>query len=178
MSWTGNLEPQVGAEVSSQAVCNCGPLIALAGINQLALLPHLFRKVAIPAVVYQELTGSRRFAVTWQLFNQPWLEVVPVPEPCDASLASQIDPGEAAVLALACQLKNAEVLVDERKARRLAERLYGLCMVGTGGLLLRAKAAGLIPAVQPALANMRAHGYHLSDRLVEAICRAAGEGLA
>jgi len=25
----------VGAEVSNQAVCNCGPLIALAGINYL-----------------------------------------------------------------------------------------------------------------------------------------------
>ena len=30
---------------------------------------------------------------------------------------------------------------------------------------------------QLALASMRAHGYYLSDRLVEAICRAAGEGL-
>ena len=72
----------------------------------------------------------------------------------------------------------AVLLIDERKARRLAEHLYGLRIVGTRGLLLRAKTAGLIPAVQPALASMRAHGYYLSDRLVEAICRAAGEGLA
>jgi len=87
--------------------------------------------VSIPAVVYQELTGSLRFAATRHVFNQSWLEVVPLPEPCDAVLASQLDPGEAAVLALACRLKNAEVLVDERKARRLAERLYGLRIVGT-----------------------------------------------
>ncbi|MCX6923405.1 MAG: DUF3368 domain-containing protein [Verrucomicrobia bacterium] len=129
------MAPQVGAEVSSQAVCNCGPLIALAGINQLALLPHLFRKVVIPTPVYQELTGSLRFAATRHLFNQSWLEVVSLLEPCDAVLASQLDPGEAAVLALACTLENTEVLIDERKARRLAERLYRLRIVGTGGLL-------------------------------------------
>ena len=168
----------MGAEVSNQVVCNCGPLIALAGINQLSLLRHLFRKVSIPAVVYQELTGSRRFAATRHLFNQSWLEVVPLPEPCDAALAAQLDPGEATVLTLACRLKDAEVLIDERKARRLAERLYGLRIVGTGGLLLRAKAAGLISGVQPILTGMKANGYHLSDRLVAAICQAAGEGSA
>jgi len=59
----------MGAEVSNQAVGNCGPLIALAGINQLALLPQLFRKVSIPAVVYQELTSSLRFAATRHVFN-------------------------------------------------------------------------------------------------------------
>jgi hypothetical protein len=165
----------VGVEASNQVVCNCGPLIALAGINQLSLLPRLFRKVSVPAVVHQELTGSRRFAAARHLFNQPWLAVVPLPEPCDAVLVAQLDSGEAAVLTLACQLKDAEVLIDERKGRRLAERLYGLRILGTGGLLLRAKAAGLIPGVQPILAGMKANGYHLSDRLVDAICQAAGE---
>lgn len=119
--------------------------------------------------------GSQRFAATRHLFNQSWLEVVPLPEPCDADLASQLDPGEAAVLTLAHRLREAEVLIDERKGRRLAERRYGLRILGTGGLLLRAKAAGLIPGVQPVLAGMKANGYHLSDRLVGAICQAAGE---
>jgi len=165
----------VSAEASNQVVCNCGPLIALAGVNQLSLLQHLFRKVSIPAVVHQELIGSQRFAATRHLFNQPWLEVVPLPEPSDVVLASQLDRGEADVLTLARQLKNAEVLIDERKARRLAERLYSLRILGTGGLLLRAKTAGLIAGVRPVLAGMKANGYHLSDRLVEAICQAAGE---
>jgi hypothetical protein len=165
----------VGVEPSTRVVCNCGPLIALAGINQLPLLDSLFRKVIIPSVVYQELTGSRRFAASRHLFGQPWLEVVALPEPTDAVLAFQLDPGEAAVLTLASRLADAEVLIDERKARRLAERLYGLRIVGTGGLLLRAKAAGLIPAVQPLLMAMKTNGYHLSERLMRAVTQVAGE---
>lgn len=57
----------------------------------------------------------------------------------------------------------------------MAERVYGLRILGTGGLLLRAKAAGLIPGVRPLLKLMKKNGYHLSDRLLEAVCHAAGE---
>ncbi|MHB8523812.1 MAG: DUF3368 domain-containing protein [Limisphaerales bacterium] len=162
-------------EPSRVVVCNCGPLIALAGINQLALLPRLFDQVWVPVAVQRELTGSRRFAGTREVFGQPWLKVASPSEPVDPFLASQLDPGEAAVLTLARQFKNVEVLIDERKGRRVAERVYGLRILGTGGCLLRAKAAGLIAGVQPCLAAMKGNGYHLSSRLVRAICQAAGE---
>ena len=76
---------------------------------------------------------------------------------------------------LARELADVAVLIDERKARRIAERVYGLRILGTGGLLLRAKVAGLVPGVQPLLTAMRKNGYHLSDRLVQAVCEAAGE---
>jgi len=156
-------------------VCNCGPLIALAGIRQLDLLPSLFRHISIPADVHAELTGSLRFASAHDLFTQPWLEVVSLPGPMDPFLCSQLDPGEAAVVVLARQMPGAEVLMDERRGRRVAEQVYGLPIVGTGGLLLRAKAAGLIPAVNPLLTAMKTNGYHLSDRLMRAISGAAGE---
>ena len=159
-------------------VCNCGPLIALAGVNQLSLLSRLFNQIWVPAVVHQELTGSRRFANARTLFEQPWLQIRNPLGSCDAFLAAQLDPGEAAVITLARQLADTEVLIDERKARRVAERVYGLHILGTGGLLLRAKAAGLVPGVQPLLTAMRKNGYHLSDRLLNAVCQAAGEAPA
>lgn len=170
-----NLPLAVAANPASRVVCNCGPLIALAGVGQLDLLPQLFRQVCIPTEVYDELTGSQRFESVRNLFHQPWLEIIPLPTPCDPLLTVQLDTGEAAVLTLARLFPGAEVLMDERKGRRLAERLFGLRVLGTGGLLLRAKRAGLIPAVQPVLVAMKNNGYHLSDRLMQAIWQAAGE---
>lgn len=78
------------------------------------------------------------------------------------------------MLILARQMQGAEVLMDERRGRRVAEQVYGLPIVGTGGLLLRAKAAGLFCG-QLLLTAMKTNGYHLSDRLIQAVCVAAGE---
>ena len=163
------------ADNLSTLVCNCGPLIALAGIDQLSLLPHLFNTIWVPEVVHRELTGSRRFAQSNSMFVQPWLKLRNPAMPSDAFLSAQLDPGEVSVITLARELREAEVLIDERKARRVAERVYGLRILGTGGLLLRAKVSGLIPCVRPLLNKMRKNGYHLSDRLLEAVCQATGE---
>src|SRR5256885_2278103 len=68
-----------------------------------------------------------------------------------------LDPGEAMVLALALARRAAgddvEVALDEKKGRRAAETL-GLPLVGTAGLLLRAKADGRIAAVAPVLEEL------------------------
>jgi len=165
----------VPTDSTLDVVCNCGPLIALAAIRQLDLLPRLYHRVWIPAEVHRELTGAARFVSARQLFSQPWIEVVSLSGPVDSLLGSQLDAGEAAVLTLARERPSAEVLMDERRGRRLAERVYGLRIVGTGGLLLRAKTAGMIPAVTPLLNSMKSNGYHLSDRLLNAVSRAAGE---
>jgi len=165
----------LAGDLSASVVCDCGPLIALASIRQMDLLPRLFARIPIPAQVQAELTGSIRFAAAGELFAQLWLEVVTLAGPVDAFLCSPLDLGEAAVLTLARRMQDAEVLLDERRARRVAEQVYGLRIVGTGGLLLRAKAAGLIPAVNPLLTAMKANGYHLSERLMNAVSRAAGE---
>ena len=37
-------------------IINSGPLIALAGIGRLELLPNLFHNVLVPKAVYQEVT--------------------------------------------------------------------------------------------------------------------------
>ena len=108
--------------------------------------------------MWHELTSSQHFAGKRSLFEQPWLQIQNPVKVGDALLAAQLDAGETAVVMLARELADVAVLIDERKARRIAERVYGLRILGTGGLLLRAKVAGLVPG-----------------RLVQAVCEAAGE---
>ncbi len=95
-----------------------------------------------------------------------WMRVVPLQDPRRADLLTDLDRGEAEVLALAQEIYAGLVIVDERLARRHAKRL-GLPLTGTLGLLLRAKQAQLISEVKPLIIAMRTGGIWLSDALVE-----------
>ena len=67
------------------------------------------------------------------------------------------------------------MLLDERRARRIAEVAYGLQVRGTAGLLVLAKRSSLIPSVRTLLDAMRGNRYYLGPRLVDVACAAVGE---
>ncbi|MEM9554752.1 MAG: DUF3368 domain-containing protein [Acidobacteriota bacterium] len=71
--------------------------------------------------------------------------------------------------------QGALVLLDDRKARRQAEKL-GLPTVGTLGLLLRAKELGLLESIRHEVGKLQSAGLFLSSRLIESVLRRAGEG--
>jgi predicted nucleic acid-binding protein len=48
-------------------------------------------------------------------------------------------------------------------------------VIGSAGILLAAKARGLLPAVAPILATWREWGYFLAPALLEAVLIRAGE---
>jgi predicted nucleic acid-binding protein len=93
----------------------------------------------------------------------------------DRLLLAELDTGEAAVIMAALQLGVSSVLLDERKARRVAARVYGLQVKGTAGLLVEGKKHGLIEAVRPCLEAMIEGGYFLGPNLVAACLSATGE---
>jgi predicted nucleic acid-binding protein len=64
--------------------------------------------------------------------------------------------------------------MDELAGRRTAMSL-GMRVMGTLGVLLRAKAQQLIPAVGPLLDQLLATGFYVGEELVERVRRTAGE---
>lgn len=86
-------------------------------------------------------------------------------DPRRADLLSDLDRGEAEVLALAQEMDADLVIIDERLARRHAKRL-GLALTGVLGVLLKAKERGLIPAIGPWVDRLRQGGIHLGDEIV------------
>jgi predicted nucleic acid-binding protein len=68
------------------------------------------------------------------------------------------------------------VILDERPARKLALAL-GLPVVGTAGILLAAKRAGLIPEVAPLLDALIKHGFRISTALRDRVLADAAEVL-
>lgn len=152
-------------------VSNTTPLINLAGVGLLELLPNLYGSVTAAEIVIAEYEAKAR-TDDLGLRSAAWLTIVAISVPDD--LAAILDAGEAATIALAQQLKPRLVLLDERRGRRIA-RERGLPIIGTGAVLVEAKRQGLLPAVAPVLDAMVAQGRYISEQLRLTLLEAAGE---
>jgi hypothetical protein len=87
----------------------------------------------------------------------------------------RLDPGEAEALAVALEFPSCVLLLDEVAARAVAES-FGIRVVGTLGLLVRAKKDGRIPQVAPVLRRLMVEGrFRVSPALVHATLKRAGE---
>jgi predicted nucleic acid-binding protein len=85
-----------------------------------------------------------------------------------------LDPGEAEVVTLALELGATDIVLDDLDARRFARR-SGLQPIGTLGLLLAGKRAGILQAVSPEIDALRVAGFHASAALITSILTEAGE---
>jgi len=153
-----------------------GPLIALAKVDLLNLLETAFTDVLIPPSVHRELLAKsgeeaqRLHAALGDYIKLTQLSGIPREV---VRIARRLGPGEREAIALAVQT-GTPLLIDDRLGR-LAARGLGVKVTGTAGCLVEIKLAGMIPAVRPVLEEMRRRGYYLSDALVDAASRLAGE---
>jgi predicted nucleic acid-binding protein len=82
--------------------------------------------------------------------------------------------GEASAIALALELDDCTIILDDHKARRLADRL-GLNVTGTLGVIIKAKRMGVIGSIRPLLDAIRNTDFRLSEGLEAEALREAGE---
>ncbi len=163
-------------EQTRTVIVNTTPIIALSLIGQLDLLQRLYGEVVVPPAVQAEvLAGGPGSPGVAELQRANWIRVVSLPDPRRADLLSDLERGEAEVIALAQDLNAGLVIIDERLARRHAKRL-GLTLTGTLGVLLKAKELGFVPAVGPLINRLRQGGIRLDDVLVAETLGLAGEG--
>ena len=157
------------------AIADSGPLICLARIQQLELLPELFSQILVPPEVWNEVTvkgknhpGAPAISrVTWFIFRTPDPQLV-------KSLSILVDDGEAQAIALAQTTPDCIILLDDARARKIAQRLE-IKQIGTIGLLLRAKRRGLIDKLKPHLDALVENGIYIRRELIDAVLEDAGE---
>lgn len=157
------------------AVADSGPLICLVRINRLELLPRLFSKVLVPPEVWNEVAvKGRNYPGASEIIRQSWL-TLELPDPqLVRPLSILVDAGEAEAIALAQTTADCTILLDDSRARKIAERL-GIKQLGTVGLLLRAKRRGLVEAIRPLIAVLVANGIYIRQELIDAVLSDAGE---
>jgi predicted nucleic acid-binding protein len=91
-----------------------------------------------------------------------------------AILKTQMDEGEAEAIALAMELGDVLLILDDKKARRVAQQI-GLKVIGTVGMLLRAKRDGIITEIKPLLTALVQVDFRVSDGIIQEALRLSGE---
>ncbi|NET56144.1 MAG: DUF3368 domain-containing protein [Symploca sp. SIO2E6] len=160
---------------SAAIIADSSPLIALAIIEQLELLPQLYQRILLPPAVWDEVTIQGAGLPGAKAVSQiKWLEIQ-APEPIILEpLSILVDRGEAEAIALSQSIPDSTLLLDDAQARRVAGRL-GIRLVGTLGILRRAKKAGLITEIKVYIEQLRSNGIYIHSSLIEAVLRDVGE---
>jgi len=158
-------------------VTDTSVILNLCLLGQESLLASLFGTVHAPPSVRSEFqrlaTVDLRFI---GLAFPSFIRVTPVTQPLPVVMQNQrLHAGEREALSLAVEMGAQAILMDER-AGRFAAASLGLRCVGILGILLRAKATNLLPAIKPLLDQLHHQArFWIAPGLRQQILNAAGE---
>jgi predicted nucleic acid-binding protein len=85
-----------------------------------------------------------------------------------------LDAGEAEAITLYKEKSADVLLIDEQKGRKIAE-YYNINIIGTLGVLLKAKHAGILAEIAPSIQLLRQSKIRISNALYDSILEMAGE---
>ena len=136
-------------------ISNTSCLIVLDNIGMLDVLKELYGKVFITEEV------SKEFGKT----VPDWIEVRKVSDNKYLKLMKNfVDLGEASTIALAVETDDIVIILDDLKARKLAQKL-NLKITGTIGVLVKARKRNIITSTQEVLNKLRNEGFRISDEI-------------
>ena len=155
-------------------VVNASPLILLARVDRLDLIERLTPGVAVPDAVISEIraglhkdaTASR--ALAWALpYHVPDVPLLPGIEHWD------LGADESQVIAL-CIGRPRWAILDDLAARRCAAA-HDVAVVGTLGVVLRAKKSRHIEHARPVVEALRAAGMFMDNAFMNDALSRVGE---
>ncbi len=140
-------------------ISDTSPLIVLANLGALDVLPSLFGSVLIPPAVAAELAAHSGPAQPLARNLPPWLQVA---APNRTELIGGLDPGESQAIWLCVQMGADLLLIDERDGRRAAVE-QGIVVTETLGVLERAAAQDLLDPAE-VFERLKETDFHASRR--------------
>lgn len=161
------------------AVSDTSPISALANIGRLDLLKQQFGDVSIPEGVHGELERIEDPAAKKSIdeaTRDGWLRIVRCKDKgLAATLSLTLDVGEAEAIALSLECSPSRLIIDELEGRRVARNL-NVPVVGTLGILLKARREGVIANLGEEVMSLRSKaGFFISPLLEREFLREAGE---
>jgi len=127
-------------------------LILLTNIGELDLLHEVYGQIITTIDIANEY-GEKL---------PDWVEIKEVKDKYrQRILEMQIDKGESSAITLALETSDCTLILDDYKARRMAEQLH-LSYTGTIGVIIKAKLLGIIPSIKPLLDKIRQTDFRVS----------------
>lgn len=160
-----------------EVICNTSPLQYLHQLGLLDLLPKLVGTITVPPAVVEELEAGRALGVDLpNISSLDWIVIRHTRESEHQLSLPDLGRGETEVLRLASEAPadSTILILDDARARETAEA-EGLRLIGTLGVLLDAKRAGLLQSVKPQIDRLDALGFRLARHTREAILKLANE---
>jgi predicted nucleic acid-binding protein len=147
-------------------ISDASPLIAFAAIGELEILRQLYGRVEITDIVKGEIFAEL----------PAWIEVSTSYDPTQYNILKlELDAGEASAIALALESPGSKIILDESKGRSVAKRL-GVPVIGTLGIIIKAKEEALIHSGRDILDKLEKHGFWISEQLKTQVLERMGEG--
>ncbi|MCI0416264.1 hypothetical protein L0222_26110 [bacterium] len=149
-------------------VSNSSPLIVFARLNLFHILRTLFTQIHISDEVFREVTFDEKQPGAIQVKQADWIHVKAIKNMALHSQLSRslnLGAGEIASVILAQELSADLVLIDERKARLLAQR-YRVAVMGSVGILDISYGKGLINDLRRTYLELEQHGIRVDRRIL------------
>ncbi|MEI8203013.1 MAG: DUF3368 domain-containing protein [Bacteroidota bacterium] len=153
-------------------VADSGPIYSLVLINKLSILDSLFSEVKIPEAVWNEITFDKTksdYPVLYEYFKDKTCKIAGINE-----LTFVMDYGESESLILFKEINADFLLIDDKKARNIAEN-FNINCIGTIGILIKAKERGLINKLKPIFETFLLNKRYYSVDLLNTILISIGE---
>lgn len=157
-------------------IFNASPVILLGKIQQLHLIESLSPSFRIPRAVVEEIGAGlpEDPALNWLKNLSNARHIVDTPPPPPLLAQWDLGPGETAVLSLALDEIGTAVVLDDLAARKFALS-FQLPLLGTLGILVRAKNAGLVEKIDPLIRSLESAGANLSQAVIARALELANE---
>lgn len=154
-------------------VADASALIALATCNSLDLLEALFGNVLVPEAVYEEVAAQGKpQSARLRSYLQGKVRAVDMQH--FIYLDAFADAGETQAMLLYKEVAADYLLIDDRRGRKVA-KINQIKTVGSMGVLLQAKRAGIISHVAPLIELITASPIFMSENLIQTVLELAGE---
>ena len=137
------------------------------------ILQKLYGRVLIPPAVAAELLlpGAPPSVAAWMRQPPAWLEI----RSARGVGPIELDPGEAAAIALAEELQANQIIIDEDLGRLEAKR-RGIPVIGTIGVLREAHRQGYLD-IHNAFDRLKATNFHISPLILSRTLKDLAESI-
>lgn len=153
-------------------IADSGAIFSLALVGKLNLLEQIFDSVKIPYAVWEEITldkSNKIYPDVNSFFKDKIVKISSFNE-----LTFVMDYGESESVILYRELKADFLLIDDKKARRIAEN-FGLNCIGTLGVLILAKKRKLLDELKPTFKKFIKNNRYYSINLLNTILLSQSE---